>query len=101
MTFQSILHREKSYLITESSPQFKLGEYLLLREWDPHQGKYTGEELLGYITHLTQPRDYTLGEGMCIISFNLLFLKKEGKMLDMTSGGITYPVIGTWAFKEE
>jgi hypothetical protein len=51
--FQAIKRGEKLHDLRPKDRNFKVGDTILLQEYDPFEGKYTGEEWIVYITYIT------------------------------------------------
>jgi hypothetical protein len=77
--FQAVINFKKTYEIRFNDRDFKIGDYLLLKEtvstgeamklgFEPLQ--YTGRECLVKISHILHGPIYGLKEGWVIMSFN-------------------------------
>jgi hypothetical protein len=77
--FRAVLAGEKRHEVRIDDRNYRVGDLLHLREWDPAQwgvfapesnsngaGKYTGRDLLVLVTYIT--RGWGLPEGMCVMS---------------------------------
>lgn len=51
--FQAFLDEQKLHDLRQDDRAFKRGDTVLLQEYDPFQGHYTGRELMMEITYIT------------------------------------------------
>ena len=65
--FNAVLRGQKKFEFRKNDRDFRAGEYLLLREWEPTEDKYSGLELRVYITYILT-EGFGLPEGYCIMS---------------------------------
>jgi len=59
--FEDILHNSKNFEIRKNDRNYKVGDILILEEWD--NGKYTGRKVtrsVGYITDYAQKDNYVV-----------------------------------------
>lgn len=72
--FEATLLGLKTHELRNHDRDFKIGDTLLLQEYDPKSHKYTGREQtveITYITDTTNPcalSDAALGPGYCVLS---------------------------------
>lgn len=72
--FSAILAEEKRHELRRTDREFRVGDVLLLREYDPEKQLYTGREqavTVTYITSVEHPCALSaegLNEGYCILS---------------------------------
>lgn len=50
--YAKIVTNEKSFEIRQNDRGFKLGDFLLLEEWDPKTVRYTGQETVRRVTYV-------------------------------------------------
>lgn len=55
--FQDILDGRKNFDIRLANLDYKEGDVLLLREWDPNTGEYTGREIEKKIVYPIKTKD--------------------------------------------
>jgi hypothetical protein len=55
--FQKILEGEKTCELRLADWECKPGDVLVLREWNPKTGQYTGRELEKTVTHVAKTRN--------------------------------------------
>lgn len=68
--FRDILHGAKTFEIRKNDRDYKVGDMLLLQEWD---NGYTNTELLAKVTHVLY--DYELvaiKSGYCVMSIKVI-----------------------------
>lgn len=56
--FKDIVEGKKTFEIRKNDRLFKVGDRLLLQEYIPDPGKYTGQEWDGEITYILDNPDY-------------------------------------------
>lgn len=52
--FSAVWSGAKTYEIREDDRGYKVGDGLLLREWDPEAKRYTGREAMAWVTYMTK-----------------------------------------------
>ena len=66
--FKAIRSGAKKFEIRKNDRDFRLGDHLLLREYDPEAKKYTHWKMLVYVTYIMHgPAFGGLAEGWCIM----------------------------------
>jgi len=55
--YQLILEGKKKYELRLGDFECKLGDILVLQEWNPETEEYTGRELEKKVTHVVKTRD--------------------------------------------
>lgn len=51
--FEAVLYGGKSFEIRKNDRDYKVGDLLILREWDPKDQKYTGRRVEATVTYIT------------------------------------------------
>lgn len=49
-------------------PPYDVGDSLIVQEWDPTRGVYTGRELAVRVTYISRGPDWGVPEGFCVMS---------------------------------
>lgn len=57
----------KNFEIRKNDRNFKVGDTLILQEWDPETQKYTGREIARYVSYLIQDV-CGLPEDICVMA---------------------------------
>lgn len=66
--YKAVESGEKTFEIRKFDRQFKVGETLLLQEWDNQKQEYTGKETSRRITYiLSNGESFGLATGFCIM----------------------------------
>jgi len=66
--FKPLVMGKKTFEIRKADRDFKVGDTLVLREWDGE--KYTGSYVRKYITYILRNcPEYGLMDGYCILAF--------------------------------
>lgn len=66
--FSAVLIGIKKHEIRRDDRNFRVGDTLLLREWDPVTGDFTGRESWQVITYKTNGGEWGLPNGLCVLS---------------------------------
>ena len=69
--FNATLSGRKTAEYRFNDRNFKCGDYLNLREYQPESETYTGESLLVEITHIVRGGNFGIPEGYCVMSVRL------------------------------
>ncbi len=76
--FEEVERGDKTFELRKNDRDFKLGDHVVLREFKPAAGEYTGRELDLTITYVLDPTAMQLAkvavvhEEWCIFSFKVL-----------------------------
>lgn len=65
--FAAVAERGKSFEVRKFDRPFKVGETLLLQEWNPVSGEYTGDELERTITYILEGGQFGIQEGYVVM----------------------------------
>lgn len=68
--FHSVIIGDKKYEIRSNDRDFRVGDTLLLREWEPDFG-YSGESVSVVVTYLTKGGEWGIPDGLCVMSIEL------------------------------
>lgn len=73
-TFEAVLtdFKRAELRADDRSVRPEAGDYLVLREWEPEPGIYTGREIYAAITHAARPPMPGIPDGMVLLSIVLL-----------------------------
>ncbi|MBU0978093.1 MAG: DUF3850 domain-containing protein [Nanoarchaeota archaeon] len=64
--FQPLWIGTKEFEIRQNDRDFQVGDTLLLKEWNPKTGKYTGREFPKRITYIIQGK-FGLPNNLCVM----------------------------------
>lgn len=67
--FEDISNGSKNFELRKDDRNYKVGENVLLMEWNPIDQAYTGKELRVLITYKLTGGKFGLKHGYCIFSF--------------------------------
>jgi hypothetical protein len=65
--FAAVRSGAKPYEIRHNDRDYEVGDSLLLREWDPTTGLYTGAFVLRLVTYMTPSGEWGLPEDLCVL----------------------------------
>jgi len=66
--FQEVFMSHKTFEARENDRDFKIGDTLILREWDNENKVYTGRSLARTVTYILQGGSFGVQPGHCIMS---------------------------------
>lgn len=66
--FWNTVQRIKTFEYRKNDRDFRLGDRLLLREYDPDRDVYSGQAILVYVSYILYGPDYGIPEGYCVMS---------------------------------
>ncbi len=69
--YDAIVEGKKKFEYRKNDRDFKLGDMLLLQEWNPDRREYTGEQILAEVTYILYGPDWGLPADMCIMSIQI------------------------------
>lgn len=67
--FAEVKNGRKRHEVRVFDRNYQPGDDIVLREWDPTTGEYTGEKVNGYIGDVTWPGTFGLPENVGCFSF--------------------------------
>jgi Domain of unknown function (DUF3850) len=65
--FQAVCERGKSFEVRKADRPFKVGETILLQEWDNVNNKYTGDEVEREITYILEGGQFGIEPGFVVM----------------------------------
>lgn len=78
--FQAVWKGLKKFEVRKNDRDFKVGDTLYLREWDPVTEKYTGREARVEVTYVFVGAGYMgLGSGYVVMSVDLFTATVDGQ----------------------
>ena len=66
--FQAILDGDKAFEARRNDRNFEADDWLLLREWDPTTGDYTGRSIRRRVGFILRGPGYGIETGYCVMS---------------------------------
>lgn len=91
--FSEVVKENKRFEVRKNDRDFKIGDFLHLKEWDPEKQAYTGQEAICAVRYLLEDPRY-LQRGFCIMSIVVL----KAKMYQFPGNGLGW-TLDDW--KEE
>lgn len=67
-SFEALIEGDKKHEVRKDDRNFRTGDQLFLREWDPETQEYTGRHAYFNVTYKTQPGMWGLPEDICVLS---------------------------------
>jgi hypothetical protein len=72
--FEAMLAGRKRHEIRRMDRPFAIGDWLVLREWDPRRDvndRYTGRAMVREITYISTPASFGLPDDLCVMSLRV------------------------------
>ena len=69
--FEPVFYRKKSFEIRKNDRDFKIGDRLMLNEYDPDDGSYTGRYCFRTITYIMSENPFLDLKDMVILSLEI------------------------------
>lgn len=66
--FDALSSKKKTHEVRRFDRDFKVGDFVLLREYDPETKTYSGRQLLREIVHITPPASFGLPDDIGVLS---------------------------------
>lgn len=70
--FEAVASGFKHHEVRRPDRDFHVGDRLLLREWRPDTGEYTGRELIVGVSYMTRAGEWGLPDDVCVMSIEVL-----------------------------
>lgn len=68
--FGAVMSGAKTFEARKDDRGFAVGDRLMLREWDPETGRYTGAALERYVTYILRDSEH-VAPGYCILALGV------------------------------
>lgn len=65
--FEAIVKGDKTFEVRKADRDFKVGETLLLQEFEPADNKYTGEQIEMQITYILEGGNFGIKKGYVVM----------------------------------
>ncbi len=65
--FEALVNGSKTFEIRKNDRNFQVGDWLLLKEWNPETEEYTGYSVLRYVSYILYDWQAGLKDGYCIM----------------------------------
>jgi hypothetical protein len=69
--FRALLEGRKHHEVRFNDREFAVGDVLVLQEWSPEKGRYTGRELRRVVSYMTGGGHFGLPLDLCVMSLEL------------------------------
>lgn len=66
--FQAVIDCKKTFEIRKNDRNFQVGDELLLQEWEPAKGKYTGRQAIALVNYMT---DFGQPDGQVVMAIEV------------------------------
>lgn len=66
--FQAVVDGDKTHEVRLFDRPYKVGDSLLMREWDQSKREFTGRSVLVRVTYITEPGTWGLPPGIGVLS---------------------------------
>lgn len=68
--FNALINDIKKFEVRRNDRDFKQGDYLRLREWNPDTKEYTGAEVTRHVGFILQGGQFGIEEGFCVMGID-------------------------------
>lgn len=68
--FNAVMNGIKTFEIRKFDRPFKVGDVLLLQEYNPSEGKYTGAVCTRQVTYILKGGQFGIEEGYCVLGLS-------------------------------
>lgn len=82
--FEGVRSGRKTYEIRVNDRDFEVGDVLVLEEWLPASGEYTGRRQIRRVTYMTQGGQWNLPKNLCVLG--MVTLEDDAAVLPTSSG---------------
>jgi hypothetical protein len=69
--FDAVFSGRKRYEVRKNDRDYRVGDILNLREWDPKTGQYTGRSIAMRISYMTEGGTFGLPKDICVLGLSL------------------------------
>ena len=69
--FKEVANESKRFEVRKNDRDYKSGDFLHLKEWNPLKGEYTGQEAICAVRYILQDEKY-LQPGFCVMTIVVL-----------------------------
>ena len=76
--FNALMSRAKKHDIRVNDRDFRVGDELLLREWNPETETYTFRYIMAEITYITPGGEWGIPENLCVMSLEIKYFDVGG-----------------------
>lgn len=66
--FEEVFMGHKTFEVRKYDREFKEGDHLILKEFNPHILEYTGRECARVVTYILHGGQFGIEEGYCVMS---------------------------------
>lgn len=88
--FQALVDGTKNFEVRVNDRPFRVGDTLLLQEWDPKRGEYTGREIYRTITYILRDTNCGVAPGSVVMGLADPEKVEEGLAFE----ALTYAMVG-------
>lgn len=69
--FRAVQAGIKRHEVRVADRDFKVGDYILLEEYEPIERRHTGRHLMTRITYITEGGQHDLPDNLCVLSIEV------------------------------
>lgn len=77
--YQAIANKIKTFEVRKNDRDFKVGDYLILEEWDPETKKYTGNRMDASIDYILRDGEFGIKKDYVVMSITVIATRKVYK----------------------
>lgn len=77
--YQAMANKIKTFEVRKNDRDFKVGDYLILEEWDPETKKYTGNRMDASIDYILGGGEFGIKKDYVVMSITVIATRKVYK----------------------
>lgn len=66
--FRAVRDGDKTFEVRENDRDFRLGDWLVLCEWDPEAEAFTGARVVAFVSYIVNGPEWGLPESMAVMA---------------------------------
>lgn len=85
--FIAVWEGSKKFEVRKNDRNFEVGDYLILREYNPNTDKYSGREVLVIVTYMMGGGVLDLPREVCVMSIDFIHRNENGGISSTVASG--------------
>ncbi len=69
--FRRVKSGDKTFEVRKCDRDFQIGDFLKLKEFNPDNGGYTGNEVCVYVKYILHGGDFGIQDGYCVMAIEI------------------------------
>ena len=76
-SFTAIIDNNKGHEYRKNDRDYQVGDWLILQEWDPDKGDYTGSVTIVGVDYVSRGPEFNIPEGYCVMTISTIITHEE------------------------